>query len=263
MDGAGLDLVERRRPGARQDTADHRRGSPRGCKARVLNLNGQVQPGLGEGTRKTGSPGIFVPSLNSGPRIPRGPVGRHRAGSRAGFPDHSRQDHRPRFAGRRSTHPARRRFPRAGGEGPGGVRRRRPERPAHGPAPPTHPSLHCDHRLMTSSWTPDGYWRRPAAARRSAQAPDRTSGALAPAHRDSGRGQFRSPHFRARAKAPRPLSTATVSTSDFSRCFSNIRPIQPMPLYSPVLTRGADPASGHPQCWSMQVGCHRPSLPRT
>jgi ABC-type oligopeptide transport system ATPase subunit len=29
MDGAGLDLVERRRPGARQDTADHHRGSPR------------------------------------------------------------------------------------------------------------------------------------------------------------------------------------------------------------------------------------------
>ena len=29
MDGAGLDLVEHRRPGARQDTADHHRGSPR------------------------------------------------------------------------------------------------------------------------------------------------------------------------------------------------------------------------------------------
>jgi hypothetical protein len=29
MDGAGLDLAERRRPGARQDTADHHRGSPR------------------------------------------------------------------------------------------------------------------------------------------------------------------------------------------------------------------------------------------
>ena len=36
------------------------------AEARALNLNGQVQPGLGEGTRKTGSPGIFVPSLNSG-----------------------------------------------------------------------------------------------------------------------------------------------------------------------------------------------------
>ena len=74
MDGAGFDPVERRRPRARQDTADHHRGSPRGCKARVLNLNGQVQPGLGEGTRKTGSPGIFGPSLNFGARyrVPRG-----------------------------------------------------------------------------------------------------------------------------------------------------------------------------------------------
>jgi len=33
MDGAGLDLVERRRPGARQDTADHHRGSPRWCRS--------------------------------------------------------------------------------------------------------------------------------------------------------------------------------------------------------------------------------------
>ena len=39
------------------------------AEARALNLNGQVQPGLGEGTRKTGPPGIFVPSLNSGLRI--------------------------------------------------------------------------------------------------------------------------------------------------------------------------------------------------
>ena len=70
------------------------------AEARVLNLNGQVQPGLGEGTRKTGSPGIFVPSLNSGPRIPQGPAGRCPAGSRAGFPDHSRQHHRARFAAR-------------------------------------------------------------------------------------------------------------------------------------------------------------------
>ncbi|MDP2763519.1 MAG: hypothetical protein Q8O54_01625, partial [Brevundimonas sp.] len=41
------------------------------AEAKVLNLNGQVQPGLGEGTRKTGSPGIFVPSLNSGGRCRR------------------------------------------------------------------------------------------------------------------------------------------------------------------------------------------------
>lgn len=35
--------------------------------ARVRNLNGQVQPGLGEGTKQTGPPGSLVPSLNSGP----------------------------------------------------------------------------------------------------------------------------------------------------------------------------------------------------
>lgn len=34
--------------------------------ARVRNLNGQVQPGLGEGTKQTGPPGSLVPSLNSG-----------------------------------------------------------------------------------------------------------------------------------------------------------------------------------------------------
>ena len=39
---------------------------PAGAKARLLNLNGQVQPGLGEGTKSTGPPARFVPSLNWG-----------------------------------------------------------------------------------------------------------------------------------------------------------------------------------------------------
>ena len=46
------------------------------AEARALNLNGQVQPGLGEGTRKTGSPGLFVPSLNFGQPYARDAVAR-------------------------------------------------------------------------------------------------------------------------------------------------------------------------------------------
>jgi hypothetical protein len=39
---------------------------PAVAEARLLNLNGQVQPGLGGGTKRTGSPGSVVPPLNSG-----------------------------------------------------------------------------------------------------------------------------------------------------------------------------------------------------
>ncbi len=39
------------------------------AEARVRNLNGQVQPGLGEGTKQTGPPGSLVPSLNSVPYV--------------------------------------------------------------------------------------------------------------------------------------------------------------------------------------------------
>lgn len=42
-------------------------GSPATALTPRSNPKGQVQPGLGEGTKSTGPPARFVPSLNSSP----------------------------------------------------------------------------------------------------------------------------------------------------------------------------------------------------
>lgn len=75
MDGAGLKASRNAGDSERDRMTPICTGAcPAAERSRVLNLNGQVQPGLGEGTRKTGSPGIFVPSLNFDPMFAARPL---------------------------------------------------------------------------------------------------------------------------------------------------------------------------------------------
>lgn len=61
MDDAGPDLVERRRPGARQNTADHRRGSLRRCRGQGSEPQWPSPTRTWRGDVSTGSPGLASP----------------------------------------------------------------------------------------------------------------------------------------------------------------------------------------------------------